>query len=1055
MLTNQRATASSSAPHQSVNLASLSPADTMSDKGRFVVTKVSSEELRKPLTHLTSSIFDDPFHDDASKAPALDLDDFKTTYKEVIKSTSLAMYETEVEQIRDVVGKTVGSDDKDTEKNDQHKANLGTFFGVFLPCCQNIVGVIFFVRLPWIVGTAGFVEGAIIVFICNMMSVCTALSMSAIATNGRVTAGGTYFMISRSLGPSFGGSVGFLFFMGTSISVAMYYLGTVETLLKYIAPQMAIFHRQEGDGQEFNDYRLYGSALLIVMATVVFIGVTCVARFAFCAILFLVAALISVFFGLALASPSTSEKICVVGERAMRFSLAYYNGSWNCHKNESGKLHQAFCTLSNNSLQWECDKYFEINQAKLIPAVPGFTLSVLFATWNNFYSEEGSIPGTQVEADKTRDIYNDIATSFVILIAIYFPSITGVESGSNYSGDLKDAQLSIPRGTISAVIVTSTIYLSSVLLFCGCVEGVLLRDKYGESISNNGDLVLSMMAWPSKWVVLTGTLTATIGAGLQALAGGPRLLQAIAEDNIIPNLGFFAQKWRGEPVRCLCFTFAIAELGILIAFLDYVAPIVTMFFLMCYGFINFAVTLQSLLDTPHWRPSFKYYHWSLTLFGTALCVTVMFICNWVYALFSIFLATCLHQYIGYKGAEIEWGDGITGLSMTVALYALSRIKGELKHTKNWRPQVLVLLKVDMLCMEKDEFYEPDKDLVQFAHLLKMGKGLVMFGTCLKGDLEDHVDMKFQFKQYYERCLDKMGVQGFIEVIAHASTLDGLCCMIQSAGLGALRPNTVLLGWPYEWIDKKSVISFRVFLETMRNSALSVQLLTRDACMPFSLDFLCLHDGGMLLLLGHLLRRAKVWSKCHLRLFSVANEDDNTVQIKKDLQTYLYQLRIEGTVEVVEMAAVDVSAYVYEHTLKMQERTRILNNMAKYGKGSWSSKKKLWDYDVNEVFEKARTSMHDTILPLKLNQCRGTSIDKKSSRPQMEQDIRHINTAVRMNTVMKERSAEAQLVIVNLPCVPNSQKGQERYMTFMEILSAGLQRVVLVRGTGGEVITIYN
>lgn len=136
---------------------------------------------------------------------------------------------------------------------------------------------------------------------------------------------------------------------------------------------------------------------------------------------------------------------------------------------------------------------------------------------------------------------------------------------------------------------------------------------------------------------------------LKFLLGGPRLLQAIAEDNIIPHLGFFAKKWRSEPFRGLLATFVIAEMGILIAFLDYVAPIVTMFFLMCYGFINFAVTLQSLLDTPHWRPSFKFYHWSLTLFGTALCLVSMFVCNWMYALAAITMAFLLYQYIEYKG----------------------------------------------------------------------------------------------------------------------------------------------------------------------------------------------------------------------------------------------------------------------------------------------------------------------------------------------------------------------------------------------------------------------
>lgn len=1032
----------------------------MSDRGRFAVIKVSSDENVDKFKNLRTSVFDDPQLEDANKVAPIDPDAFKSTYERIQKNTSLALYDADEHKLRDMLDKAV-HEDNDADKKKTGKANLGTFFGVFLPCCQNIVGVIFFVRLPWIVGTAGILEGTIIVFVCNLMSVCTALSMSAIATNGRVTAGGTYFMISRSLGPSFGGSVGFLFFMGTSISVAMYYLGTVETLLKYIAPQMAVFHKEAGDGQEFNDYRLYGSCLLMIMATVVFLGVKWVSRFAFCAILFLVAALASVLIGLAVATPETSEKVCVFGDRAMRFSLAYYNGTWHCNKNTSSKLFQAFCVAKDNGSRWQCDPYFTKHDARLIPAVPGFALRILRASWNNFYSEEGTITGTNIKANKVRDIYNDIATSFIVLIAIYFPSITGVESGSNYSGDLRDAQVSIPRGTLSAVIVTSTLYLSSVFLFGGSVEGVLLRDKYGNSISDNGNLVLSLMAWPSKWFVLTGTLTATIGAGLQALAGGPRLLQAIAEDNIIPNLRYFSKKWRGEPVRCLCFTFAIAELGILIAFLDYVAPIVTMFFLMCYGFINFAVTLQSLLDTPHWRPSFKYYHWSLTLFGTALCLTVMFICNWVYAIVAIILATCLYQYIGYKGAEIEWGDGITGLSMTVALYALSRIKGELKHTKNWRPQVLVLLKVDMASMEKDEFYEPDKDLAQFAQTLKMGKGLVMFGTCLKGDLEHHVTTKHDFKQYYERCLEKMGVHGFIEVIAHPSVMDGLCCMIQSAGLGALRPNTVLLGWPYDWVEKKSMASYKVFLETMRNSALNgnaVIILKAERPLPTiksrvtgTIDiWWIVHDGGMLLLLGHLLRRSKVWSKCHLRLFSVANEDDNTVQIKKDLQTYLYQLRIEGTVEVVEMASGDVSAYVYEHTLKMQERTRILNNMVKL-KSSWTSRKKLGDLDVNEVFEKARVSAADVSIDTR----GGTCIDLRVTQPQIEQDIRHINTAVRMNSVMKSRSTNSQLVIVNLPSVPSSEKGQERYMTFLEILASGLERLILVRGTGGEVITVFN
>uniref|UniRef100_A0A667XC92 Solute carrier family 12 member 7a n=1 Tax=Myripristis murdjan TaxID=586833 RepID=A0A667XC92_9TELE len=98
---------------------------------------------------------------------------------------------------------------------------MGTFIGVYLPCMQNILGVILFLRLTWIVGTAGILGSFAIVSMCCACTLLTAISMSAIATNGVVPAGGSYYMISRSLGPEFGGAVGLCFYLGTTFAGSM------------------------------------------------------------------------------------------------------------------------------------------------------------------------------------------------------------------------------------------------------------------------------------------------------------------------------------------------------------------------------------------------------------------------------------------------------------------------------------------------------------------------------------------------------------------------------------------------------------------------------------------------------------------------------------------------------------------------------------------------------------------------------------------------------------------------------------------------------------------
>ncbi len=54
-----------------------------------------------------------------------------------------------------------------------------------------------------------------------------------------------------------------------------------------------------------------------------------------------------------------------------------------------------------------------------------------------------------------------------------------------------------------------------------------------------------------------------------------------------------------------------------------------------------------------------------------------------------------------------------------------------------------------------------------------------------------------------------------------------------------------------------------------------------------------HDGGLLMLLPFLLKQHRTWKNCRMRIFSIAQPEDNSIQMKKDLITFLYHLRYEG------------------------------------------------------------------------------------------------------------------------------------------------------------------
>ncbi|XP_023264770.1 solute carrier family 12 member 7-like isoform X5 [Seriola lalandi dorsalis] len=979
-------------------------------------------------------------------------------------------------------------DDEGPKKKAVKSPQMGTFMGVYLPCLQNILGVILFLRLTWIVGTAGILESLAIVGLCCSCTMLTAISMSAIATNGVVPAGGSYYMISRSLGPEFGGAVGLCFYLGTTFAGSMYILGTIEILLTYIVPKAAIFVAEKKEDQVdalLNNMRVYGTCCLALMSVVVFVGVKYVNKLALVFLACVILSILAIYAGVIKTIFEPPDfPVCMLGNRTLQNH--FFD---KCLKTEvvdnvtvTTKLWSLFC--DKPELNATCNEYFVNNNVTLVQGIPGLISGVIS---ENMWSEYGPL-AMLVEnrklsslggSDPAQDIYlpyvvNDITTFFTLLVGIYFPSVTGIMAGSNRSGDLRDAQKSIPIGTIMAIATTSVIYVTCVVLFGACIEGVLLRDKFGDSVK--GNLVIGTLSWPSPWVIVIGSFFSCCGAGLQSLTGAPRLLQAIARDGIVPFLQVFGHgKANGEPTWALLLTAGICEIGILIASLDAVAPILSMFFLMCYLFVNLACAVQTLLRTPNWRPRFKYYHWALSFLGMSLCLALMFISSWYYAIVAMAIAGCIYKYIEYRGAEKEWGDGIRGLSLNAARYALIRLEEAPPHTKNWRPQLLVLLNLD-----SDQAVKHPR-LLSLTTQLKAGKGLTIVGNVLEGTYLTKDAESKRAEQNIKSSMSAERTKGFCHVVVSSNLRDGFSHLIQSAGLGGMKHNSVLMAWPGNWRQSNDPQSWKNFIETIRETTAAHQALlvaknvdsfptNQDRLGEGTIDvWWVVHDGGMLMLLPFLLRQHKVWRKCKMRIFTVAQMDDNSIQMKKDLQMFLYHLRLDAEVEVVEMHDNDISAFTYEKTLVMEQRSQMLKQMQLSRTEREREAQLIHDRNtashatINDKADTGPDRVHMTWTKDKLfternrnRECNANVAvrDLFNMKPN-QSNVRRMHTAVKLNEVVVNKSQGAHLVLLNMPGPPRNRGGDENYMEFLEVLLEGLNRVLLVRGGGREVITIYS
>jgi amino acid transporter len=477
-------------------------------------------------------------------------------------------------------------------------------------------------------------------------------------------------------------------------------------------------------------------------------------------------------------------------------------------------------------------------------------------------------------------------TSLFTMFALFFPAATGIMAGANMSGDLKDPGRAIPSGTLWSIAVTGVVYLAM---------AVALGAATDRSMLTGSNMVVRDIAWVPLLITL-GVFAATLSSGLGSMMGAPRILQALARDQVFRRLRFFSRGSGAadEPRRAIFLTFLIAQAGVMLGDLNAIAPIITMFFMITYGYLNLATFYEAITRNPSYRPTFKASHWSTALLGAIGCATVMVLVSPLWAVTSMFAMMGLHATIRRRHVITNWGDVQAGVTFERARKNLLRMEREEYHPKNWRPSILAL--------SGAAWTRPR--LAVFGHWLARGRGVLTLAQVIAGDTGIHLERRAKQEDVLRRFIRELRLDAFPAVLVAPSLALGIEGLVQCYGIGALRPNVALLGWSS---DPEKRETFTKTLRTVTELKRSVIIIRPDATDgedPWRVPDGTIDvwwrgkaNGNLMLLLAHLLAENRVWRARRIRLLRTIPSEAGRTEATRHLEELVRNARIEATATV--------------------------------------------------------------------------------------------------------------------------------------------------------------
>ena len=472
---------------------------------------------------------------------------------------------------------------------------------------------------------------------------------------------------------------------------------------------------------------------------------------------------------------------------------------------------------------------------------------------------------------------------FWIVFAVFFPAVTGIMAGVNMSGDLADSARSIPRGTLAAIGAGFIIYMTIPLFLVG-------RATPDQLVSD--PLVMKRIAFWGD-AILLGVWGATLSSAVGSILGAPRVLQALARDNVLPRSLSFLGKGTpldDEPRIGTAVTFAIAILTVYLGNLNAIAPVLSMFFLTTYGILNIAAGVERFLGNPSFRPAFKV-HWAISVFGALGCVAVMFLINAAATAVSIIVVVMIYFLLERKEVSTTFGDVRSGIWSRLASAGIFRL-GSDPDPKNWRPHLLVFSGAPTRRWH----------LIDIARSLTHNRALMTITTVLPADVA--VDRMSSMQKATRDYLKRRGIRSLVRIIPADDPFTGAKMLVAAYGLGSLVPNTIVFG------DSESDASLQPFCETLaflHESRRNVVVVRNNPTKGFGKRQVIdvwwgglKGNGSLMIILSYMLSSSLEWRGATVRLKMVVPTEAAADTAHANLEAIVNRMRT-GAVPDLQIA----------------------------------------------------------------------------------------------------------------------------------------------------------